>query len=204
MYKAVEVTNNNQVALKHFHISAGEDNTFMDEFNLIKSLCHDNVIRVYDFIAINDRPPVIVMELAPDGSLKDRLTVPQLRLYESAARGIAIGMLRGLEYLHSNNILHCDIKPSNILLFGSTVKFCDFGLSKRCDVSASEGYRTEKLFGSPLYMALEIFNERTYTQASDIWVLGCTLVELVSGKVPWADVTPRAGAVPPDSLLPRR
>lgn len=198
MYQALEPKAGRSVALKE--CACGRSSSaairiedMKREYELIKTLQHENIVTVYDFIASEDGFVVVSMELASGGSLRQLLRKTKFRLFESTVRHYAMCALRGLEYLHKKNVLHCDIKPENIVLIGSTVKLCDFGLSKQCVGTSADGHHTQNISGTPRYMAPELWDTNTYTQASDIWALGCTLAELASGHFPWA------GAVAPDA-----
>ncbi|CUG93839.1 protein kinase, putative [Bodo saltans] len=198
VYQALDPKAGRYVALKES--ACGKSNSacvriegMKQEYELIKKLHHENIVTVFDFFAADDGYVVISMELASGGSLRELLRKTKFRLFESTVRHYAMGALRGLEYLHNKGVLHCDIKPENIVLSGSMVKLCDFGLSKQCVGSSADGHHTQNISGTPRYMAPELWDTNTYTQASDIWALGCTLAELASGNRPWD------GSIKPDS-----
>lgn len=95
-------------------------------------------------------------------------------------------ILSGLSFLHSNAILHRDIKPGNILLLKEgVIKLADFGVSR-----IQNGLNT--FVGSPYWIAPEILQLKGATSASDIWSLGCTIIQLVDGKAPYQDLQPMA------------
>ncbi|XP_052172270.1 mitogen-activated protein kinase kinase kinase 20-like [Diospyros lotus] len=127
----------------------------------------------------------MLLEFAPGGSLGDLIRQSGGHLPESDVAEYTRTILEALSYMHGKGYVHCDIKPGNILVFpskdgGNNVKIADFGLSAKwsdCKVEGSPGtllYRSPEsiLFGS--------------TKASvDIWSLGCTVVEMVTGKSVW-------------------
>jgi serine/threonine protein kinase len=198
VYQALEPKAGRSVALKESACGRSSSaalriQEMKREYELIKQLKHDNIVTVFDFLTGDDGYVVISMELASGGSLRDLLRKNKFRLYESTIRNYALGALSGLEYLHAKGVLHCDIKPENLVLCGSTVKLCDFGLSKQCLGSSADGHHTANINGTPRYMAPELWDTNTYTQASDIWALGCTLAELATGSRPWE------GSIRPDA-----
>jgi len=94
-----------------------------------------------------------------------------------------------LYYLHANNIIYADLKPSNVLMNEyNTLKLCDFGLSKKLnDLMKPEEDTSKPKSGTPYYMAPELFSdEGVYSFYSDMWALGCVLYELATGKPPFA------------------
>ena len=104
------------------------------------------------------------------------------RLSESALRDIMACCLMGLTYLHAKKIIHRDIKPDNLFLSEQgVIKVGDFGLAAQLNSSAS---RRSVVCGTSLYMAPEVFQERTCL-GSDIWSLGITALEMADGEPPY-------------------
>jgi len=110
---------------------------------------------------------------------------------EDAARKIIVEMVAALKHMHTEHIVHCDLKPENVLCThdpsaGSDdwdIKITDFGLSK----PVVEGDHSELTYcGSPLYMSPEMLFKQAYTYATDMWSLGCMLFELLCGSPPFA------------------
>ncbi|XP_027767890.1 mitogen-activated protein kinase kinase kinase 18-like isoform X2 [Solanum pennellii] len=102
------------------------------------------------------------------------------------------GILKGLKYLHDNGIVHCDVKCKNILLGSSgEIKLADLGCAKRikdyhhkvkkCNTKSL----SKSTGGTPLWMAPEILRNEELDFAADIWSLGCTIIEMATGKTPW-------------------
>jgi serine/threonine protein kinase len=90
-------------------------------------------------------------------------------------------MFQGLAYLHAHRILHRDVKPANALIGADArIKLADFGISR-----LGLQHNTQTISGTPAYLSPDAINGR-YSVASDIWALGCTVLELVTGQRPWA------------------
>lgn len=107
-------------------------------------------------------------------------------------------VLQGLRYLHDQGVIHRDIKASNILLDKSgTVRLADFGVSTRVvtaddDSLPSSTEADSSVVGSPYWMAPEVVEQVGATSASDIWSTGALVVELLTGKPPFAFLSPLA------------
>ncbi len=141
---------------------------------------HPNVLPIIE-ANVYDNRVVIASEFAPDGSLEIRINKNGGRTVsiESAVE-IVIGILSGLEHLHSRNIIHRDVKPANIIFQGETPRLTDFGVSR---VLKSSGQSTTSA-GTPIYMAPEAFDGKRSVQ-TDIWSVGIIFYELLSGKLPF-------------------
>lgn len=95
-------------------------------------------------------------------------------------------ILSGLAYLHRNKIIHRDIKPSNLLINNDVeVKVSDFGCSFQMNVSETRDDFVSTFKGSIPYMAPELLRETQLSRKSDIWSIGCSVLELVTEKEPW-------------------
>jgi serine/threonine protein kinase len=102
-------------------------------------------------------------------------------------------LLEGLDYLHQNHVIHADLKGANILFDGkSNVKLSDFGAARYIErlpmLSASQSDICSSIKGSLYWMAPEMIMQQGYGRKIDIWSLGCTLIEMATGKHPWPDV----------------
>jgi serine/threonine protein kinase len=153
---------------------------------MMQRLQHPNLVQGFGFQRSSSDPNkvYILMELAPLGSL-NRVLQQCGRMSEIAARNYIRQGLLGLQYLHRNGVLHRDIKPSNMLLAADgTVKLADFGISI---LAGSGATQTNTLAGTPAYMSPDAICGR-YSVASDIWAVGCSLLELVTGELPWSNL----------------
>ncbi|KAG8482068.1 hypothetical protein CXB51_027028 [Gossypium anomalum] len=125
----------------------------------------------------------LFMEYAPKGTVVDAIEKHGGGLDDATVRLYTRGILLGLRFLHGNGIVHCDIKGRNILVTDDDgVKIADLGCAKRVNGVSSS------VSGTPLYMAPEVARGEQQGFPADIWALGCTVIEMVTGKAPWPDV----------------
>ncbi len=141
---------------------------------------HPNVLPIIDADDY-DGQIVIVSEYAPDGSLELLLEKTNGTLPISKAVELTIGILSGLEFLHSRQIIHRDIKPANILLQGDTPRLTDFGISRAMKTTSN----SKNIAGTPFYMSPEAFDGKRTVQ-TDIWSVGVILYQMLSGKLPFS------------------
>ncbi|KAI4319857.1 hypothetical protein MLD38_033407 [Melastoma candidum] len=131
----------------------------------------------------------LFLEYVPAGSLSEVIR-KRGGLEEAAIARYAQQILVGIDYLHSRGIVHCDVKPSNILIGrGDCVKVADFGCSK------SVGMAPVAIGGTPMYMAPEAACGAEQGCPADIWAFGCTIVEMATGKFPWTGVHDPVSAI---------
>ncbi|KAG6481937.1 hypothetical protein ZIOFF_058561 [Zingiber officinale] len=125
----------------------------------------------------------LFVEYAPGGSLSDAIEQHGGRLEEPAIRCYARDVLRGLDYLHSAGVVHCDIKSRNVLLCGcGHAKIADFGCARLADEAGECS-----ISGTPLFMSPEVARGEEQGAPADVWALGCTVIEMATGRSPWAD-----------------
>ena len=156
------------------------------EIDLLKILKHPNIVEYCGNNIINNFL-VIIMEYVPEGSVYG-LIEKRGALTEKQASRYTKHTLQGLTYLHSNNIIHRDIKCANMLLAdGDIVKLCDFGTSKQLDhIYTATCYNLTTNVGTMFYMAPEMFSENgKYSITVDTWSTGCSLVEMLTKNPPW-------------------
>ncbi|TKY70582.1 Mitogen-activated protein kinase kinase kinase 3 [Spatholobus suberectus] len=124
----------------------------------------------------------IFLEYAAGGSLADQLENHGGRFPEPYVRRCTRSILEGLNHVHANGFVHCDVKLQNVLVFeNGDVKIADFGLAK--EKGGKEG--KWECRGTPLFMSPESVNDNEYESPADIWALGCAVVEMVTGKPAW-------------------
>jgi len=140
---------------------------------------HPNVLPIIEADDY-DGQIVIVSEYAPDGSLEQLLKSNSGLLPVKQAVELTIGILKGLEFLHSRKIIHRDLKPGNILLQGDTPRLADFGISRAMRTTSVSA----NIAGTPKYMAPEAFDGKRTVQ-TDIWSVGVLLYQMLTGKLPF-------------------
>ncbi|XP_010457586.1 PREDICTED: mitogen-activated protein kinase kinase kinase ANP1-like [Camelina sativa] len=125
----------------------------------------------------------LLMEYAPYGTLADVASKNGGSIDETRVVEYTRQILLGLEYIHNSmGIAHCDIKGSNVLVGDNgEAKIADFGCAKR-----DEPERTEPVRGTPAFMAPEVARGERQGKESDIWAMGCTVIEMVTGSTPWS------------------
>ncbi|CAH1766854.1 11183_t:CDS:2, partial [Entrophospora sp. SA101] len=168
-----------------------------EEMSVLEMLDHPNIVSYYGIEVHRDKV-YIFMEYCQGGSLASQLEHGRIE-DENVIRFYVVQMLRGLIYLHENNIIHRDIKPDNILLdHMECIKFVDFGAAKilaknqRTMGKKTTAQKTNinSLTGTPMYMAPEIITggEKGRKGSMDIWSLGCCILEMATGRRPWSNL----------------
>ncbi|KAI4107998.1 MAG: hypothetical protein L6R37_001280 [Teloschistes peruensis] len=205
VYAAINLDTNNLMAVKEIRLQdpqmiptvAGQ---IRDEQAVLEVLDHPNIVSYYGIEVHRDKV-YIFMEYCSGGSLANLLEHGRIE-DETVIQVYALQMLEGLAYLHQSGIAHRDIKPENILLdHNGVIKFVDFGAAK---IIARQGKtlqpqdagagrvpgKQKSMTGTPMYMSPEVIkglNEGRHG-AIDIWSLGCVILEMSTGRRPWASL----------------
>ncbi|MEW6338589.1 MAG: serine/threonine-protein kinase [Acidobacteriota bacterium] len=172
------------VAIKVFRsgLSAAQRERIRREVRLGRSMVHPNLVRVYELLESSERLAV-VMEWVPEGSLAQRLgagVLPIGHVIQAAADTLA-----ALAFLHDHRVVHRDIKPSNLLLDNAgRVRLADLGLVRPLE-AGGDLTQTSMTVGTPAYMSPEQLRGEELTPASDLYGLGVTLYELITGAPPF-------------------
>ncbi|XP_027866401.1 mitogen-activated protein kinase kinase kinase 2 [Xiphophorus couchianus] len=158
------------------------------EIQLLKNLCHERIVQYYGCLRDGlERTLSIFMEHMPGGSIKDQLKAYGA-LTENVTRRYTRQILEGVSYLHSNMIVHRDIKGANILRDSvGNVKLGDFGASRRLQTICLSGTGIKSVTGTPYWMSPEVISGEGYGRKADIWSVGCTVVEMLTQRPPWAE-----------------
>jgi len=184
---------------------------FVQEAHAAACITHPGIVTIFDAgVREGTNTAYIVMELLEGESLQARLARCG-RMSSAMAREIGRQVACALDTAHRSGVIHRDLKPENIFLVpdlamvgGERVKVLDFGLAKPTR-TASVVTDASAVFGTPMYMSPEqIESTRTADHRSDIYALGCTLFELVTGRPPFVgsirEVTLQHQSAPPPSL----
>ncbi|CAN8294885.1 unnamed protein product [Cochlearia groenlandica] len=164
-----------------------------EEVKLLKNLSHPNIVRYLGTVREDDTLNIL-LEFVPGGSISSLLEkfgpFP-----ESVVRTYTRQLLFGLEYLHSHAIMHRDIKGANILVDNKgCIKLADFGASKQvAELATISGAKSMK--GTPYWMAPEVILQTGHSFSADIWSVGCTIIEMVTGHAPWSQQYKEVAAI---------
>ncbi len=194
VYRALDRKLNRPVAIKVLKQEFSENDNFVSKFRSeaqsAAGLMHPNIVNVYD-VGNEKGIYYIVMELV-DGITLKKYIEKKSRLTVKEAVSIAIQVAMGLEAAHNNHIIHRDIKPQNIIISkDGKVKMTDFGIAK----AASSNTITSNVMGSVHYTSPEQARGGYSDAKSDIYSLGVTLFEMLTGRVPFNGDTTVAIAI---------
>ncbi len=184
VYKAKCHKLNRYVAIKVLKEEFGKDDNFVKKFNIeaqaAAGLSHPNIVNIYDVVNENNMH-FIVMELIEGITLKDYIASKGM-LDIKEAINIALQVAKGLECAHERNIVHRDVKPQNIIIsVDGTVKVADFGIAKATTEETINAFA----LGSVHYISPEQAKGAYTDIRSDIYSLGVSLYEMISGRVPF-------------------
>ncbi|PWN20915.1 hypothetical protein BCV69DRAFT_178505 [Microstroma glucosiphilum] len=188
VYRALNLSTGQMVAVKRIKIegrSEAEVTQLMKEVELLKRLHHPSVVK-YEGLVRGTDAISIILEYVENGSLLHTLKAFG-HLPEQLIASYVVKILEGLVYLHEMEVVHCDLKAANILTTkNGNVKLSDFGVS--LNLQAMEKVQHNDAIGTPNWMAPEVIELQGASTAADIWSLGCTIIELLTGKPPYGDM----------------
>lgn len=186
VYKSRHRASGQVVAVKVIQGSA--DEAVKKEFETLKACEHENVIQIVEQFDRQKGFTCLVMEYVAGGDLYGKVVKSELRkLPELETKQYMYQVLKGVEYLHSQRIIHRDIKLENILLKQATdgrvvIKIADFGLAK----VLGEQLFTRTICGTPQYVAPEVLtNAQAYTELVDLWLCGVVVFTCLYGYFPF-------------------
>ncbi|XP_056613116.1 serine/threonine-protein kinase PAK 4 [Triplophysa dalaica] len=170
-----------------------------NEVVIMRDYHHENVVEMYNSYLVGDELWV-VMEFLEGGALTDIVT--HTRMNEEQIAAVCLSVLKALSVLHSQGVIHRDIKSDSILLtHDGRVKLSDFGF---CAQVSKEVQRRKSLVGTPYWMAPELISRLPYGPEVDIWSLGIMVIEMVDGEPPYFNEPPlKAMKMIRDNLPPK-
>ena len=190
VYKAQDMSLGRVVAVKMLHESLTGDQSFLRRFHqeahAVANLTHPNIVTVHD-IGQDGNRHYIVMEYVDGITLKE-----VIREQEQSGRNmpidrilnLTIQMCAGIGYAHRANLVHCDVKPHNILITpDDRVKVADFGIARA--ISEASVQQESKVWGTPQYFSPEQAAGESATPASDVYSIGVVMFEMLSGRLPF-------------------
>lgn len=192
VYLAAQPSVGRQVAIKVLPSQFLQDRTFLERFTrevrLIAALQHPRILPIYDF-GEQDGVPYIVMAYMTGGTLVDQIKESQGGMdFDEIARLVGQAA-EGLDYAHEKGIIHRDFKPSNVLLDSKgNAHIADFGIAKAtADTAQITG---SGFIGTPAYAAPEMATSDGLSPRVDVYALGVTLYQMLTGRLPYDAETP--------------
>jgi eukaryotic-like serine/threonine-protein kinase len=165
---------------------------FRREAQAAAKLSHPNIVNVYD-VGVDEEIYYIVMEYISGETLKDKIDRDGILSVENAVH-IADEIAQALEHAHQNHLVHCDIKPHNIMVTTTgRIKVTDFGIARA--VTSATMVHTGTIIGSVHYFSPEQAKGAPVSAQSDIYSLGVVLYEMLTGKVPFEGDSPISIAI---------
>ena len=186
VYRAKDQLLERTVAVKILHQQYENDKEFIERFQreakAAARITHPNIVNVYD-VGIAEGRHYIVMEYVPGRTLKERIK-EEGPVPAAEALHIARQIAGALAQAHINNLVHCDIKPHNILVMpDGNVKVADFGIARA--VTESTMTYNDNIMGSVHYFSPEQARGTIITPKSDVYSLGVVLYEMLTGRIPF-------------------
>lgn len=182
------------VAIKMLHPYLARDERYLKRFKsearIIADLVHPNIVVVHSFGVAEDGAPYVVMEFIDGRPLSQVLSGAASPMPVGTAIELIIQVARGLAYAHAHEILHRDLKSSNVMLVETADrlvgKIVDFGIARREDEQSSTQTR---FIGTPAYMSPEQCRGAAATESTELYALGCLIHETICGALPFQGET---------------
>ncbi|KAK8490816.1 hypothetical protein V6N12_011446 [Hibiscus sabdariffa] len=191
VYKGLDLENGDFVAIKQVSLeNIGQEdlNIIMQEIDLLKILNHKNIVKYLGSSKTKSHLHII-LEYVENGSLANIIKPNKFGPFPESLVAVYIAqVLEGLVYLHEQGVIHRDIKGANILTTKEgLVKLADFGVATKL---TEADVNTHSVVGTPYWMAPEVIEMSGVCAASDIWSVGCTVIELLTCVPPYFDLQP--------------
>ncbi|PID84954.1 MAG: hypothetical protein CSB13_10510 [Chloroflexi bacterium] len=201
VYRAQDLRLGRFVAIKMLHESLTSDDNFLRNFqqeaHAAANLTHPNIVTVHD-IGQDGHRHYIVMEFIDGQTLKQLIRAQnQKETYLPISRtlDLTIQICKGLGYAHRANLVHCDMKPQNVLVTrDDRVKVADFGIARAIS-EASQQLGDSQVWGTPQYFSPEQASGESPTPSSDVYGIGVIMFEMLTGHLPFTAESPTALAL---------
>ncbi|TQV73057.1 protein kinase [Aliikangiella marina] len=191
VYKAYDPQLDRFLAIKVLREELARDKDYRDAFlkeaRLAAALTHPGIVTIFD-VGVADNKPYIGMELL-EGATLEQILSTQGKINLKTVLAMAIQLSRALSYAHKQGVVHRDIKPGNIVVLKDkkTVKLTDFGIAQLDETLGKAGKRSDKVLGTPEYMAPEQVLGQPVDSRSDLYSFGVLIFRMLMGMAPFVN-----------------
>lgn len=194
VYQAEDKTLGRLVAVKMLHQALANDELFVAQFwreaHAAANLTHPHIVTVHD-VGLHGGRPYIIMEFVEGRTLKEIIHLYNERgeyMPVSRALDLTIQICQGIGYAHRAGLVHCDVKPHNVLVTpDERVKVADFGIARAMSQTTQQD---DMVWGTPQYFAPEQAAGEPPTPASDVYAIGVMMFEMLTGRLPFEAAEP--------------